>query len=179
MAISFHRMTSADAEDLYQFLTTNRFPFHVNSAPTADQVLGTIEGGRFWGEDAQAYWINADDCRIGMVTLEDLKDDTPMFDLRLTESKRGQGAGVKVLRALCDLVFTSMPETIRFEGQTREDNIAMRKTFLRSGFVKEAHYRMGWQIAGGERLTSVAYAILRKDWESGTTTPVVWEETVA
>jgi RimJ/RimL family protein N-acetyltransferase len=69
-----------------------------------------------------------------------------------------------------------MPQATRFEGQTREDNIAMRRTFLRAGFVKEAHYRDGWPVEGGPALASVAYAILRRDWEQGTTTPVDWDD---
>jgi RimJ/RimL family protein N-acetyltransferase len=47
--------------------------------------------------------------------------------------------GSEVLRALATYVFTSLPAVNRLEEQTREDNIAMRKSFLRSGFVKEAH----------------------------------------
>ena len=64
----------------------------------------------------------------------------------------------------------------RFEGQTREDNIAMRKVMLRAGFVKEAHYREGWPVEGAAPQASVAYAILRRDWGSGTTTSFVWED---
>ena len=52
----------------------------------------------------------------------------------------------------------------------------MRKTFLRSGFLKEAHYREGWPVTGGQPLASVAYAILRRDWETGQTTNFVWED---
>lgn len=69
-----------------------------------------------------------------------------------------------------------MPEANRFAGQTREDNIAMRKTLLRAGFLKEAHYREGWPADGGALFASVAYAILRRDWESGDTTSFVWED---
>ena len=49
-------------------------------------------------------------------------------------------------------------------------NMAMRKTFLRAGFVKEAHYRRAWPLADGTRAASVAYAILRTDWENNTVT---------
>ena len=47
------------------------------------------------------------------------------------------------LKALTTHVFTTMHAVNRFEGQTREDNVAMRKTFLHTGFVKEAHRRAG------------------------------------
>lgn len=69
-----------------------------------------------------------------------------------------------------------MPPVNRFEGQTREDNIAMRKIFLRCGFLKEAHYREAWPVLAGAALASVAYAILRRDWETGTTTGFTWED---
>ncbi len=34
-----------------------------------------------------------------------------------------------------------------------------------------------WPSADGEMLDGIGYAILRSDWESGTTTPVRWEWT--
>ncbi|MCC9173740.1 hypothetical protein [Arthrobacter sp. zg-Y179] len=52
----------------------------------------------------------------------------------------------------------------------------MRKTFLRAGFVKEAHYRQAWPTADGSRLASVAYAILRSDWENNTVTPLEFDD---
>ncbi len=89
---------------------------------------------------------------------------------------RGKGLGVEALRAVTRHVFEHFGEVTRFEGQTREDNLAMRRTFVRCGWVKEAHYRESWPVEGGAPLASVAYATLRRDWESGTTTPVPWEE---
>jgi len=69
-----------------------------------------------------------------------------------------------------------MPEVNRFEGQTREDNIAMRKTFLRCGWLKEAHDREGWPVDGGATVASVAYSIIRRDWDTGQTTTFIWED---
>ena len=106
----------------------------------------------------------------------DLTDDTPMLDLRLVTSARGHGVGLAALRAATALAFRTVPHARRFEGQTREDNVAMRRTFVRAGFVKEAHYREGWPVEGGTPLASVAYAVLRSDWETGTTTSIVWED---
>jgi hypothetical protein len=51
----------------------------------------------------------------------------------------------------------------------------MRRALLASGFVKEAHYRRAWPSDCG-RHDSIGYAILRTDWESGTTTSVKWED---
>ena len=169
-------MTAADADAVTAFLSSNRFPFHVNPAPTAEQAAARVSGGDFWGDESQGYWITAGGEDIGMAVLEDLADDNPVFDLRLAEDWRGRGLGVGIVRALCRLVFTEMPEVVRFEGQTREDNIAMRRTFIRAGFVKEAHYRQGWPKPDGSRAASVAYAILRSDWENDTVTPFEWDD---
>jgi hypothetical protein len=43
-------------------------------------------------------------------------------------------------------------------------------------WVKEAHYRESWPVEGGPALASVAYAVLRRDWETGTTTTFVWDD---
>ncbi|MFF1572287.1 hypothetical protein ACFVWR_06025 [Leifsonia sp. NPDC058292] len=50
----------------------------------------------------------------------------------------------------------------------------MRAVFSRNGYVKEAHYRDGWPVGDGFA-DSVAYAMLRRDWEAGAMTPVRWE----
>lgn len=177
MPITFVALKEADTEEIVDFLVSNSFPFHVQPAVQERDVRAKISAGRFWNEDTQGYWITDDGCRVGMVALEDLQeDDCPVFDLRLAEEQRGKGLGVKVLRALCGLVFENMPQVLRFEGQTREDNIAMRKTFLQAGFVKEAHYRMGWPTNDGRYLASVAYAILRQDWANNTVTTFDWDD---
>ena len=126
------------------------------------------------------HWVEVDGERVGIVILEDVEDiedgGAPLFDLRLAESARGRGLGAPVLRAFTSHVFTRYPELRRMEGQTRQDNIAMRKVFVRSGWVKEAHYREAWPVDGGEPQASVAYGILRRDWETGTTTPVDFDD---
>lgn len=177
MPIEFVPMTPADTDDVVAFLSSNRFPFHVQAAPEARDIRPGIENGRFWNADTQGYWVMKAGLRIGLAALEDLEEDgSPLFDLRLEEASRGRGLGLDVLRALCGLVFDSMPEAMRLEGQTREDNIAMRKTFIRAGFLKEAHYRLAWPTNDGGHLASIAYAILRQDWESGTVTEFEWED---
>lgn len=107
-----------------------------------------------------------------MLSRDDLTDPTPMLDLRLAEAHRGRGLCVAVLRAATEEAFRVKPDARRFEGQTRDDNLAMRATFLRADWVREAVYREGWEPGHA----SVGCSILRIDWESGTTTPVEWEE---
>lgn len=181
MAVSFHRLdpVGADRAALVDFMTRNVFPFHVGARVTAEDVERAIDRGVYRNEDNDSYWVEHVDLgRLGFLRLEDLTDRAPLFDLRLDGPFRGRGLGVEVLRGATDLVFGTMADVNRFEGHTREDNIAMRKTFLRCGWLKEAHYREGWPVHGAEPVASVAYSMLRRDWQSGTTTTFVWEDLV-
>ena len=156
----------ADRAALVDLLTGNHFPFHVVPCPAREAVERAIDAGRYDDDDHAGFWIDVTGHgRVGLAVLEDLTDDAPLFDLRLAEAFRGRGLAAPVL-----------PRVDRFEGQTREDNVAMRRTFRRCQFVKEAHYRDGWPVEGGAPVASVAYAILRRDWSSGTTTPVPWDD---
>ncbi len=101
---------------------------------------------------------------------------SPLFDVRLAASHRGQGLGPLVVRAFTTLVFTRYPDVTHVEGQTREDDVTMRRTFVRAGFVKEAHYREAWPTFDAGPKAAIADATLRRDWETGTTTPVPWDD---
>ena len=70
-----------------------------------------------------------------------------------------------------------LSKKIRLEGHTRQDNLAMRKTFERAGFVKEAHLRKAWfSPKENSYYDAVTYGITREDFMGGTTTPVIWED---
>ena len=178
LEITFIRLDDRgrDRAALVEFLTVHDFPFHATRRPTRAVVEGWIDAGRYGDADHASYWVLADAGRIGLVVLHDLTDGAPLFDLRLATEHRRKGFGAHVLKALTAHVFTTMPAVNRFEGMTREDNIAMRKTFVRAGFVKEAHYREAWPVENGPPLASVAYGILRRDWQTGRTTPVEWND---
>jgi RimJ/RimL family protein N-acetyltransferase len=166
-----------DHEALVDFMTRNEFIFHGNPRLAVEAVESAIADGVYRSEDNDSFWVDhVAHGRIGFLRLEDLRDPTPMFDLRLDEGFRGRGLGIDAVQAATQHVFTTLPDVHRFEGQTREDNIAMRKTFLRCGWVKEAHYREGWPVEGGRPVASVAYSILRRDWETGRATTFVWED---
>ena len=162
------------------FLATNSSPFHRRPQLTEEQARKVVLGGRFWSADSLGYWVEADGERIGVAVVDDVTDVTeggsPVFDLCLGEARRGRGVGVPVLSALTDLVFTRWPAVTRFEGHTREDNLAMRSTFRSAGWVKEGLHRDAWPVDGAPPKSSVAYAVLRRDWRSGTTTRVVWDD---
>ncbi|MDQ3358881.1 MAG: GNAT family N-acetyltransferase [Actinomycetota bacterium] len=179
MAIAFTRLdpTGEDHDALVEFMTRNEFPFHGRPRPTVADVETAISEGAYRDEDNDSFWIDHSELeRIGFFRLEDLSDDAPLFDLRLDTARRGRGLGVQILRSATNHVFSTMPDVNRFEGQTREDNIAMRRTFLRCGWLKEAHYREGWPVDGGVPVASVAYSIIRRDWQTGQTTTFIWED---
>lgn len=169
----------ADAEQLVEFLSGNDWPFHSGGSPSPAAVQARIAAGYYHNAGREAFWIETPE-RIGYLALEDLEDladgGNPVFDLRLSEQYRGKGYGAEVLRALCAMVFTRYPSLRRFEGQTREDNLAMRKTFLAAGFLKEAHYRQGWPTAEGGFVAAVAYGILRSDFENRTVSSFDWAD---
>lgn len=166
----------ADDDAFVAFLSTHEYPFHVRRRPTAADARARLADGLIDGPAAAGFWVLADDEVVGIVTLEDLDDDAPLIDLRLADDRRGQGIGTAALRVVAADTFGRFSSVRRLEGQTREDNVAMRRAFRRAGWVKEAHYREGWPVDGGRPLASVAYAILRSDWESGTVTPVPWDD---
>lgn len=169
--------TGADRDALVEFFSSQTFPFHVaTGAWSAGTVTEWIAAGHFLDADNAAFWIDHDKLgRVGYVRLEDLRDDTPMFDLRLSEQYRGQGLGVDALHAIADYVF-STTQAPRIEGQTREDNHAMRSVFARAGWTQEAHYRHAWPAADGTLLASVACAILREEWETGRALGMHWHD---
>ena len=91
--------------------------------------------------------------------------------------REGNGYGPKALRLVAEYVFGLLGKKIRLEGHTRQDNLAMRKTFERAGFVKEAHLRQAWfSPKENSYYDAVTYGITREDFMAGTTTPVIWED---
>ncbi|PWF27360.1 GNAT family N-acetyltransferase [Ancrocorticia populi] len=173
--VPFQPEDPADREAFVDFMTSNYFPFHVLSRPSADFVEKRITEGAYTDDDHATYWLEKKwKGRLGLVIFEDLNEDAPLFDVRLSEAVRGQGLGVECLKAIADFAFSTMPEISRLEGQTREDNVPMRRVFESARWVQEAYYREAWPVEGGDPVASVAYAILRRDWEHGTVTPLNW-----
>lgn len=179
MAIALTRTEpqGADREALVTFHTSADFPFHVRAHPTRADLERAVDRGAFRDDEHDSWWLDHDRLgRVGLVVLEDLQDPAPLLDLRLAPAFRGRGLGLPALRAVTDHVFRTMSEVTRFEGQTREDNTAMRRVFLRAGWVQEAYYRESWPVEGGSPKASVAYGVLRRDWETGAVTPVPWSD---
>jgi RimJ/RimL family protein N-acetyltransferase len=170
---------NGEKEELADFICGELWEFHGTPQAKKEKVLENIESGYYTGEGKRTFWINEGDRKIGFIRLFDLGDDklndeTPMFDIRITKSSRGKGAGKQALKWLTEYVFTNYPNKNRFEATTRIDNIAMRRTFEKCGFVKEAHYREAWPV-DKKRYDCAGYAILRNDWLNKIKTPVKFD----
>lgn len=170
--------TMEEQEQLIHFMTTNTWPYHGTSHPGRDMIEKAIEEGGYESDEVKTFWVeNEEGEKVGIVKIYDLQDEIPLFDLRIADVSRGYGYGPKALRLVAEYVFGLKEKKIRLEGHTRQDNLAMRKTFERAGFVKEAHLRNAWfSPKENKYYDAVTYGITREDFIMGTTTPVIWED---
>ena len=158
---------------MIQLLTSEPWPLRSHPTFTQEEVQRDIEAGQYDAPYALTYFIEVGGEVVGLVRLEDVADDRtdPQLDIRVRSSARQQGLGAAATRFITDEFFTQNPDRWRIEGQTRRDNIGMRKTFRRVGWVKEAVYREAWPPnESGERLDGIGYAVTRSDWDSGKAT---------
>jgi len=147
---------------LAELLSGDEWPFHGDRRPSRETVEGWLAAGRFTGSGVRSFWIlvaEADatsqarlrlaEVAVGIVTLRDLADPTPVFDLRLRSAYRGRGFGSAAVRWLTDYIFTEFPEIRRIEGHTRRDNLAMQRVLERVRLVWLRHPPAG--LAVGRR----------------------------
>ncbi|MBZ0201806.1 MAG: GNAT family N-acetyltransferase [Ignavibacteria bacterium] len=179
MEISFSEYSDNRKDDLIKILTSSRWPYHSTPNITMEKVIEQLQNGYFTGEGRRTFIIYAEGTATGVIRLFDLgsgpeDDETPLFDIKIIEEKRGRGVGKTSLRLLTDFVFNEYPNKNRFEATTRVDNTAMRKVFEACGFVKEAHYRQAWPDEHGNKYDCTGYSILRGDWQNNTKTEVKW-----
>lgn len=166
-----------DHAALVAWLCAARWPFHGTTDLTPAEVEHRIRKGAYSNDTTQTFWLvqrdNAE--RVGLVSLQELDDLTPIFDLRLQDASRGRGLSGDALALIAHQVFDVHGKP-RVEGHTRVDNTPMRRAFLKAGWVKEAHHRCAWPGDHGQLYDAVTYALLRTDWERGTRTPVPFSD---
>ncbi|MEV0613972.1 GNAT family N-acetyltransferase [Nonomuraea sp. NPDC050404] len=175
MRIEFSRFTPDEADALVEFLLSDPWPFHAG-VQQEEAIRRRVADGVYDDEENRTFWLLADGERAGLVRLMDLTEPTPMFDLRIRSEWRGRGLGTAAVRWLTSHLFEEYPEVTRIEGNTRQDNRAMRAVFRRCGYAKESHYRDAWPSPDGTVYDSVGYAILRRDWLTGTVTVPDWND---
>lgn len=166
-----------DWDTLVELLTGSTWPHRVKPTLTEADVREEMSHGHYVPGRSLAFFVERDGDVVGLVAAHELDvgHEDPQLDFRVCESARGQGAGRASIAHITAEVFRRFPKVERIEGQTRRDNVAMRRTFVGGGYVQEAVYRTAWPGEGGP-YDGIGYAILRSDWESGTTTPVDWDD---
>lgn len=181
--ITFRRYDpDTDEASLVALLLGEHWEHRLQPRLTEADVRRELEQGEYAGEGVVTELIEVDGEVAGFVRAFDLgrERSDPQLDFRLAARFRGRGVGLAALRHITGLVFSAYPATQRIEGQTRQDNVAMRRVFARGGYVREAVYREAWPApvpgAPDRVLDGIGYAILRRDWETGITTPVDWSE---
>lgn len=160
-----------ESDTLVEFLCTNRWPFHVNPAPSEELVRAWIASGRFGNTpDVRGFWGRIGNDTVAFVALQDLEDPTPVFDLRIAEAWRRRGIGRFALRFIATWVFDDADKR-RVEAHTRADNHSMRGLLRAEGWVQEAHHREAWPGAAGGWHDATTYCLLRRDYRDGVVTP--------
>ncbi len=59
---------------------------------------GAWGGAADEGGGHRTLWIVSDDRRLGVLRLDDISDNAPLFDIRLADEVRGRGIGQAALR---------------------------------------------------------------------------------
>jgi RimJ/RimL family protein N-acetyltransferase len=164
---SFRRVSpTQDGDELLRLLCGNAWPFHANPHPTPSDVAGMA----IQTSDVDSFWIDVDGDLVGLVRLLDLADlehGSPLFDIRIATSHRGQGLGTIAVRWLTSHLFNDHPELHRIEATTRVDNLAMQRVVERCGYRREGQLRDAWLSADGSRSDTLIYGITRPEWLPG------------
>lgn len=157
------------------FLLSENWPFHAGHPHQSDKEKLMLAHAHNTPEEEYFWIVSPAHEKVGyfkLFDLDDIGDGHPLFDLRIASAHRGKGIGEIAVNWLSDYLFESWPELKYIQGTTRDDNIAMRKVFLRCRYVKEGHIRKGWD----DHHDTILYGLLREDWESGMITPVNWDD---
>lgn len=176
LRVDFEEFTE-DIDALVDFLTSDTWAFHGEPNPSPDKIRENFKNQVYTGDDCKTFWIIADHThKAGMIRIYDLQDGTPLFDIRILSKYKGRGVGTIAVKWLVDYVFTNLPDKVRIEANTRQDNYAMRCVLHKCGFVKEAHFRKAWADKSGKLHDAIGYGFIKDDWQSGKTTPVEWDD---
>ncbi|TFE02431.1 GNAT family N-acetyltransferase [Jeotgalibacillus salarius] len=143
-------------------MTNSEWPFHVEAIASEERLTKAVNDG-WYSDGRETFWVMSEGKKCGLLIIHDIEDTIPLFDLRLSESSRGLGLGSEVLEWLKDYVFNRGDPKIRIEAYTRVDNLAMRKTFIKCGFVKEGYLRDSWEGDHGEVYDALCYSAILSD----------------
>lgn len=167
-----------DLQELATFTALNGFPFAPGDRLTIPDTTRLLAEGALDEPVHVLWWLDdGGRGRVGLLALEGADGDAPYISLHIEQRHRGHGIGNEALKVLVAKVFTDFPRVRRLQGRASEDHRQIRQALARNGFVKEAHFRDTWPVEQGEPgRATVVYAILRRDWETGVTTPVRFDD---
>lgn len=157
------RIGAADVRELAVWWAAESWPFHRDVRVSEAWVRERAEAGMFYGDGVVSLWLVVDGTRAGVGRIFELGDATPLLDLRLAARYRGRGLGVRLLSAVTEFAFAFDAAMTRLGGYTRQDNVAMQRTFERCGYRLEARHRLGWVVPGQAAVDALGYAILRDE----------------
>ncbi|WP_019156304.1 GNAT family N-acetyltransferase [Robertmurraya massiliosenegalensis] len=160
-----------ELDDLVSFMTSNHWIYHSNPHPSIDEIESRFHKG-WYSTNKETFWIEKDSKKIGLLIVHDMDDTILSFDIRIDAKVRGNGYATIAMHWLINYVFNLQDKKIRLEAYTRSDNLAMRKTLHKCGFVKEGYLRDAWENDDGSVADSICYALIRKDWEHKQVTPI-------
>lgn len=164
-----------DIDTLIEFLTSDTWEFYGIPNPRPEKIRNSYENNAYTGGDCRTFWVISDeDIKVGMVRIFDLENGDPLFDIRILSKYKGLGIGTKTVKWMVNFIFNNYPDKKRIEGNTRQDNYAMRRVFNKCGFVKEAHHRRAWVGIDGIPYDAIGYGIIKEDWLEVKVTPVNW-----
>jgi len=162
---------------LVEFLTSDTWEFYGTPNLNPDRIRASYENQYYTGDDCKTFWVILDqDTKVGMIRIYDLQDGDPLFDIRIHSKYKGMGIGTITVNWLVDYIFNNYSDKNRIEGNTRQDNYAMRCVFHKCGFVKESHHRKAWVGNDGVPYDSIGYGITKEDWQNEKTTPLNWND---
>lgn len=150
----------------------NEWPYHSQSQVSPKNLQERKEEGEFSSPDSAVVFLELDSKLIGLVVIHGICDACIEIDLRIDSTYRGKGFGKRALKELGKLVFERFENCARIEGNTREDNILMRRAFRSAGWVNEAFYRDAGFDSYGNKCGVLVFGITRQDWITGVTTPI-------
>lgn len=166
-----------EIDNLIEFLTSDTWDFLGESNPNPEKIRESYENKVYTGDDCKTFWIILNkNIKVGIIRIYDLQDGSPLFDIRISKKYSGMGIGTRTVNWFIDYIFNNYSDKERIEGNTRQDNYAMRCVFNKCGFVKEAHYRKAWKDKSGKLYDAIGYGFIKEDWQSGKTTPVDWND---
>lgn len=146
---------------------SSEWPYHVETTVARESLQARRREGEFGPPDNAVIFIEGDDDLLGAVIVHGVRDRCLEVDVRIDARWRGRGVGTQALKCAERMVFSRFEHCARIEGNTREDNIMMRRAFKSACWVNEGFYRDASIDARGALCAVVGFGVTRRDWLVG------------